>query len=603
MAFVGESAIMGIITFGIYLALIYERGFKIDVLFAIFMFIDILASFIPAPMAVFFNLNYSFSLARLRAKNIFGTTLEKTVEGALTKVFCFDKTGTITEQAVNIKGICRVDETNKVTTEFTNEKNEFMMKLLGTCHATREIEGKFEGDEIDREIFQFSGYKLHANESGEVVVTVKNEEGKVLEILKINQFESRFQSMSVLVKDPTDGKFYVFIKGAPERIYHNSTNKPNGLIATVESLSLSGFRTIAVGYKVINTEEVQTYLSAERAVYEKEIKVLGLVAFENKVKDEAKETMEKLRESNIDTKIITGDNIYIAVETALRSGILEEDQKVLLLEGKKQNSYKEGKKVYEGTVLSKTKTVVKEEKVTLNDEEYETQELPIAIDNDFLELTPPPKLPNSVNIFARIPPENKAIIVKRIKQQFIDMHADRNSCSKLLSMDRPKVGMCGDGANDLLALKEADLSLGIQECDASYASSFTINNLLDVDEVIRESKNNVSNIVHFFFYVISTFAASRIGMIIMLTNITDHAPNARFFYNFTSILLFPLLIPLSRPSIKQTPFVPVPNFLTLESHLIIWGNTIISMLPFILGFVYFKTTPDFHETTRNSITI
>ena len=48
-------------------------------------------------------------------------------------------------------------------------------------------------------------------------------------------------------------------------------------------------------------------------------------------------------------------------------------------------------------------------------------------------------------------------------------------------MDRPKVGMVGDGANDMLALKEADLSLGVQACDASYASSFTINNLLDVD--------------------------------------------------------------------------------------------------------------------------
>ena len=45
--------------------------------------------------------------------------------------------------------------------------------------------------------------------------------------------------------------------------------------------------------------------------------------------------------------------------------------------------------------------------------------------------------------------------------------------------------MCGDGANDLLALKEADLSLGIQESDASYGSSFTIKKLLDVDEIIR----------------------------------------------------------------------------------------------------------------------
>ena len=40
-----------------------------------------------------------------------------------------------------------------------------MMKLLGTCHATREIEGKFEGDEIDREIFEFSQYTMHPNKS------------------------------------------------------------------------------------------------------------------------------------------------------------------------------------------------------------------------------------------------------------------------------------------------------------------------------------------------------------------------------------------------------------------------------------------------------
>ena len=243
------------------------------------MFFDLLSAFIPSPLPIYFSLNYSFSLARLRAKNILGTTLEKTVEGALTKVFCFDKTGTITEQAVNIKGICRVDSTNKVTTEFTTEKEEFLMKLLGTCHATREIAGKFEGDEIDREIFQFSGYRLQSNESGEAIVTVSNEEGRVLEILKINQFESRFQSMSVLVKDPAVGKFYVFIKGAPERMNYNSTNKPNNFSATVESLSLSGYRTIAVGYKEVDTENVQTYMKAERGEYEKEITILGLVAF------------------------------------------------------------------------------------------------------------------------------------------------------------------------------------------------------------------------------------------------------------------------------------------------------------------------------------
>ena len=165
------------------------------------------------------------------------------------------------------------------------------------------------------------------------------------------------------------------------------------------------------------------------------------------------------------------------------------------------------------------------------------------------------------------------------------------------------MGMCGDGANDLLALKEADLSLGIQECDASYASSFTINSLLDVDEVIRESKNNVSNIIQFFYYVLSCFIASKIAVVIMMTNGADHSPNARFYYNYTSILLFPVLIPLSKPSSPPSPYVPVANFMTLYSHLIIWGNAIISMLPFILGYVYFKTTEDFTQTTRDFISL
>ena len=115
-----------------------------------FIFLDILISFIPIFLPIYFNHNYTCSLARLRFKNIFGTTLEKTVDGALTKVFCFDKTGTITEKEVNIKGICKVDEENKIKTDFIDDKNELLMMLLGTCHRIRKIGDKLEGDEIDK---------------------------------------------------------------------------------------------------------------------------------------------------------------------------------------------------------------------------------------------------------------------------------------------------------------------------------------------------------------------------------------------------------------------------------------------------------------------
>ena len=43
-----------------------------------------------------------------------------------------------------------------------------------------------------------------------------------------------------------------------------------------------------------------------------------------------------------------------------------------------------------------------------------------------------------------------------------------------------KVGMCGDGANDLMAIRQADVGIGISDSDASYAACFTISKMLDV---------------------------------------------------------------------------------------------------------------------------
>ena len=45
--------------------------------------------------------------------------------------------------------------------------------------------------------------------------------------------------------------------------------------------------------------------------------------------------------------------------------------------------------------------------------------------------------------------------------------------------------MVGDGANDLLAIKESDIGIGISNCDSSYAACFSITNLKDLDYIIR----------------------------------------------------------------------------------------------------------------------
>ena len=57
--------------------------------------------------------------------------------------------------------------------------------------------------------------------------------------------------------------------------------------------------------------------------------------------------------------------------------------------------------------------------------------------------------------------------------------------------------------------------MGISNSDASYAATFSINNLLDIDEVLRESKATEQSIIEICrFYAITNFLS--IPLVIML---------------------------------------------------------------------------------------
>lgn len=58
---------------------------------------------------------------------------------------------------------------------------------------------------------------------------------------------------------------------------------------------------------------------------------MGLVAFENKLKHDTRETIDRLVLAGIEPKIITGDNIFIAVETGVRAGVISAQDQVILL--------------------------------------------------------------------------------------------------------------------------------------------------------------------------------------------------------------------------------------------------------------------------------
>lgn len=76
-------------------------------------------------------------------------------------------------------------------------------------------------------------------------------------------------------------------------------------------------------------------------------------------------------------------------------------------------------------------------------------------------------------IYARMSPDDKAKLVEQLQ-----------------AFCRTEVGMCGDGANDCGALKQADMGVSLSEAEASIAAPFTsqIQDISSVVIVLREGR-------------------------------------------------------------------------------------------------------------------
>lgn len=59
-----------------------------------------------------------------------------------------------------------------------------------------------------------------------------------MEVLKVHQFESRFQSMSVIARDKTTKEVFVFSKGSPEKLHGASIEKFADFAERMRRLSL-----------------------------------------------------------------------------------------------------------------------------------------------------------------------------------------------------------------------------------------------------------------------------------------------------------------------------------------------------------------------------
>lgn len=211
-------------------------------------------------------------------------------------VFCTDKTGTITMGTVKLKTACGLNDR-------PSEKAELF------AFMNSHFQDGYENP-IDEAITE----ALHPD---------------ISKFTKLDELPYDFtrRRVSVLVKENNSN--LIISKGAMKDMLaissqieledgtiRNISDYRDQILETFNGYSSNGFRTLALGYRKTDKTEIQNS-------DEIDLIFLGFLLFEDPIKPDIVQTIQKLTDLGVSTKIITGDNHVVSRYVANQLGIAE----------------------------------------------------------------------------------------------------------------------------------------------------------------------------------------------------------------------------------------------------------------------------------------
>eukprot|EP00914_Ancora_sagittata_P008833 GHVO01017107.1.p1 GENE.GHVO01017107.1~~GHVO01017107.1.p1 ORF type:complete len:1305 (+),score=265.43 GHVO01017107.1:115-4029(+) len=491
------------------------------------------------------------------------------------RVMCFDKTGTVTRHGIDFvsahgtyakKGQTSAFSTQVLADDIPAIAPPRLYQGMMCCHALSVMpqsmisksdnDGlqKLLGSEMEKKMFYATGRYLEDSigDDGEQVTLVKSQVEKAhqaldfdyLEVLKVFSFDSERQSMSVIIREAAGkngaaaNSVIAYVKGSYEKIAGMCVSGiPDDLMQIAESHARKGFYVLGLGWKLLQTEtgepiSTDRVAAHSRDTIESGLHFEGLLLFRNEVKDESPEAMRLLRDGDIRSVLVTGDNAltagYVAracnmvrrspVQIKKCEGIDKEiyERPIILgdvVDGNMQWRNLDTNEVVDTVTIQKSnlyhELAVTQSAFTflcnarlrlpedMNDtdsiisEDVSDSESQISKTNGSTNTTRKRKrrmidpILMRIRIFARMTPEGKINVVQRfIKSSYI-------------------VGMCGDGGNDCGALRAAHVGVSMSDTETSVVSPFNAKNTntTAVPYLIMEGRNILASIVAVFKFL------------------------------------------------------------------------------------------------------
>ncbi|KAI8608125.1 hypothetical protein BC830DRAFT_1072366, partial [Chytriomyces sp. MP71] len=458
--------------------------------YGMFTISQVLSPLLPAVLVI----GQSVASERLSKKGILCVDLDRITLSGKVKVYCFDKTGTLTKEGLNFLGVQHAlasggePKFGPVLNEFTSFPTPLRMAML-TCHSVTMVGDNPVGNFVDVEMFRATEGRLGRSGEGEaalagvpdlaMVYPTTNNDGE-LQILKRFEFVHSNAYMTVLIRDPTDGKMYAYLKGSFEKIRDicDPASLPPDAEKTARFHASEGCYVLAFARKEIPAGiTVPEAAALARSTLEKGgIKFTGLCLFRNELKPDTADALEELRDGGCRVVMITGDNIDTGVFVAKRCGMIRSNEfgEVLVFMGDldpNDRTQVVWKNTEDGSTISQSSLLSLLAAARIGN--YRPTELAVTgkAFNVLLANGSMRNLLFDTRVFARMSPDDKVMCVR-------------------LHMEKAITAMCGDGGNDAGALKAAHSGIALSEAESSVVAHFSSRNrsVFSCVELLREAR-------------------------------------------------------------------------------------------------------------------
>lgn len=427
----------------------------------------IITSVVPPELPMELSLSVNTSLAALSKFAIYCTEPFRIPFAGRVDIACFDKTGTLTGEDLVVDGIAGLALGNKnVKTEKDGAHSQLIpvpeagqqtTLVLATAHAlVRLDEGDIVGDPMEKATLASLGWSLGRNDTLTSKPTAATKGGVVssgdlVQIKRRFQFSSALKRQSsvalVLHTEKPSGKktksTFVGVKGAPETIRTMLTEVPPQYEETFKYFTRNGGRVLALGYRYLSAESElgQTKINnLKREEVEANLTFAGFLVLQCPLKEDAMTSVRMLNESSHRCVMITGDNPLTAAHVARQVEIVDRD--VLILDSPEHDS--SGEKLVWRSV---------DDSINIPVDPTQPLDSKILLEKDLCvtgfalsKFKDQPSLLQLLRhtwVYARVSPKQKEDILLGLK-----------------AMGYTTL-MCGDGTNDVGALKQAHVGVAL----------------------------------------------------------------------------------------------------------------------------------------------